>query len=71
MNLAKRGRTHIVTNYPGCSASHPVEWIAFDGGHDASPRDGSCSTAPARAKGRETCLPGLTWQFLTQFQARA
>jgi poly(3-hydroxybutyrate) depolymerase len=59
--------THIVTNFKNCSAGHPVEWIAFDGGHDASPCDGSCIHAPAATKGRETYLPGLTWQFFTQF----
>ncbi len=59
--------THIATNFKNCSAGHPVEFIAFDGGHDASPCDGSCIHAPASTKGRETYLPGLTWQFFTQF----
>ncbi|WP_369794417.1 PHB depolymerase family esterase [Kutzneria sp. 744] len=37
---AKGSRTHIATTYTGCSAGHPVEWVAFDGGHDACPADG-------------------------------
>ncbi|NUR28234.1 MAG: hydrolase [Catenulispora sp.] len=64
---AAGSETHIVTNFKNCSAGHPVEWIAFDGGHDASPCDGSCIHAPASTKGRQTYLPGLTWQFFTQF----
>ena len=64
---SKGSETHIVTSFKNCSASHPVEFIAFDGGHDASPCDGSCIHAPASTKGRETYLPGLTWSFFTQF----
>jgi poly(3-hydroxybutyrate) depolymerase len=64
---AKGSRTHIATTYAGCSAGHPVEWIAFDGGHDASPADGANSTAPAPVKGRTTWLPAETWKFFTQF----
>jgi poly(3-hydroxybutyrate) depolymerase len=64
---AKGSRTHIVTDFAGCSAGHPVEWIAFDGGHDASPADGANATAPPSVKGRTTYLPGLTWQFFSQF----
>ena len=64
---AKGSRTHIATTYAGCSAGHPVEWVAFDGGHDASPADGANSTAPAPVKGRTTWLPAETWKFFTQF----
>lgn len=64
---AKDSRTHIITTYAGCSAGHPVEWIAFDGGHDASPADGANRDAPASVKGRVTYLPGETWKFFTQF----
>ena len=64
---AKGSRSHITTIYSGCSAGHPVEWIAFDGGHDASPADGANATAPPPVKGRTTYLPGLTWTFFTQF----
>ncbi|HTI24903.1 MAG TPA: PHB depolymerase family esterase [Kutzneria sp.] len=64
---AKGSRTHIATTYAGCSAGHPVEWVAFDGGHDASPADGANATAPAPVKGRTTWLPKETWKFFTQF----
>lgn len=58
-------QTHITTDYQGCKPGYPVEWIAFDGGHDASPCDGSCIHAPADTKGRQTYLPALTWKFFT------
>ncbi|MEU0533250.1 alpha/beta hydrolase family esterase [Amycolatopsis tolypomycina] len=64
---AKGSRTHIATTYAGCSAGHPVEWVAYDGGHDASPADGANATAPAPVKGRTTWLPAETWKFFTQF----
>ena len=48
---AKGSRAHTVTDFKNCSAGHPVEWIAFDGGHTEN----------------LTYLPGLTWQFFTQF----
>ena len=35
---------HICTKYSGCSTGHPVEWCAFDGGHDPSPKDKGQST---------------------------
>lgn len=44
-------RAHTVTDFKNCSAGHPVEWIAFDGRHT--------ELVPY--------LPGLTWQFFTQF----
>jgi poly(3-hydroxybutyrate) depolymerase len=56
---AKGSRTHISTDYAGCSADHPVRWISFDGGHDASPKDGQDS---------KSYLPDETWEFFTQFQ---
>jgi poly(3-hydroxybutyrate) depolymerase len=50
--------THICTKYSGCSSGHPVEWCAFDGGHDPSPKDrGQTSTWNAPE----------TWAFFTQF----
>ena len=50
--------THICTKYAGCSEGHPVEWCAFDGGHDPSPKDrGQSSTWNAPE----------TWSFFTQF----
>lgn len=49
---------HICTKYSGCSSGHPVEWCAFDGGHDPSPKDrGQSSTWNAPE----------TWNFFTQF----
>ncbi|WP_250213462.1 lectin [Acrocarpospora catenulata] len=64
---AVNSRTHTVTNYSGCRAGYPVVWIAFDGGHDASPADGANRDAPPDVKGRTTYLPGETWRFFTQF----
>jgi poly(3-hydroxybutyrate) depolymerase len=64
---ARDSRTHITTTYSGCRAGYPVVWIAFDGGHDASPADGANRDAPAAVKGRVTYLPGETWRFFTQF----
>ena len=50
--------THICTKYSGCSSGHPVEWCAFDGGHDPSPKD----------KGQTTTWNAPeTWAFFTQF----
>jgi poly(3-hydroxybutyrate) depolymerase len=58
MEPAKGSGTHICTKYSGCSSGHPVEWCAFDGGHDPSPKDrGQQSTWNA----------GETWSFFTQF----
>jgi len=35
--------TYVCTNYQGCSAGHPTEWCAFDGGgHTPAPIDGRC-----------------------------
>ena len=48
---ARGSRAHTVTDFKNCSAGHPVEWIAFDGRHT--------EVLPY--------LPGLTWQFFTQF----
>jgi poly(3-hydroxybutyrate) depolymerase len=64
---AAGSQTHIVTDYKGCKTGYPIEWIAFDGGHDASPCDGSCINAKADTKGRQTYLPKYTWKFFTQF----
>jgi poly(3-hydroxybutyrate) depolymerase len=48
---AKGSGAHTVTDFKNCSAGHPVEWIAFDGRHNEN----------------LSYLPGLTWQFFTQF----
>jgi poly(3-hydroxybutyrate) depolymerase len=50
--------THICTKYSGCSSGHPVEWCAFDGGHDPSPKDKNQSS---------TWNAPETWAFFTQF----
>jgi poly(3-hydroxybutyrate) depolymerase len=60
-------RTHYTTTYSGCRAGCPVVWLAYDGGHDASPADGANRDAPAAVKGRVTYLPGETWRFFIQF----
>ncbi len=58
MEPTKGSGKHICTKYSGCSAGHPVEWCAFDGGHDPSPKDrGQTSTWNAPE----------TWSFFTQF----
>jgi len=50
--------THICTKYSGCSSGHPVEWCAFDGGHDPSPKDKNQTS---------TWNAPETWAFFTQF----
>lgn len=50
--------THTSFAYSGCSAGHPVEWHAFDGGHTPVPPDSG-----------KTWLPQVTWKFFTQFQS--
>lgn len=57
---AKGSRTHISTDYAGCSAGHPVRWIAFDGGHDFTPTDND-------APDDKTYLPDETWKFFLRF----
>ncbi|MDQ1287097.1 MAG: hypothetical protein QG622_662 [Actinomycetota bacterium] len=52
--------THNSFAYSGCSAGHPVEWYAFDGGHTPTPPD----------NGR-TWLPQVTWKFFSQFASKA
>lgn len=58
MEPTKGSGSHICTKYSGCSSGHPVEWCAFDGGHDPSPKDkGQTSTWNSTE----------TWSFFTQF----
>lgn len=52
--------THTSFAYSGCSAGHPVEWYAFDGGHTPVPPDNG-----------KTWLPDATWKFFSQFQSAA
>jgi poly(3-hydroxybutyrate) depolymerase len=54
--------THICTKYQGGMAAYPVEWCAFDGGHQASPFDGGSGD-----NGSRSWVPGETWAFFTQF----
>lgn len=49
---------HIKTVYSGCSADHPVTWVAFDGIHTPQPMD---SGAKATFSNTET------WNFFSQF----
>jgi poly(3-hydroxybutyrate) depolymerase len=50
--------THVVTNYAGCSAGHPVEWVAFDGPHEPLATD----------RGQNTpWTPAAVWTFWSQF----
>ncbi len=50
--------THVCTIYDGGSGQYPVEWCAFDGGHNPNPYDDGSSaswTAPE------------VWAFISQF----
>jgi poly(3-hydroxybutyrate) depolymerase len=51
--------THIKTTYAGCSADHPVVWVAFDGPHTPTPTDSGATRSFA---------PAETWQFFSQFK---
>jgi poly(3-hydroxybutyrate) depolymerase len=55
--------THIITNYSGCRAGFPVEWVAFDEDHNPAPADGVTGIQGAR-----TWVPAEVWRFFTQFQ---
>jgi poly(3-hydroxybutyrate) depolymerase len=50
--------THIKTEYSGCSAGHPVWWIAFDGPHEPLATDAGASSP---------WTPGQIWEFFSQF----
>jgi poly(3-hydroxybutyrate) depolymerase len=50
--------THVKTEYAGCSADHPVTWVAFDGSHSPQPMDKGAS---------KTFAPDETWKFFAQF----
>ncbi|MQM26616.1 cellulose binding domain-containing protein [Glycomyces albidus] len=54
-------RTHITTEFAGCSEDHPVVWASFDEGHIQAPRDG------ASGDGANSWLPGETWAFFNRF----
>jgi len=54
---AKGSRSSVKTLFKGCSAGHPVTWIAFDGNHTPAPSD--------RARG---VFAGTEiWSFFSQF----
>lgn len=53
--------THTKTSYT-CNSGYPVTWIAFDGGHIASPQDGATTDS-----GSSTWAPEETWEFFSQF----
>ncbi len=56
---AQGSGTHIKTVYSGCSAGHPVTWVAFDGDHTPQPMD----------KGQtKTFAADYTWEFFSQFK---
>jgi hypothetical protein len=50
--------THTTTDYTGCSEDHPVQWVAFDGGHLPTPSDAGAA---------DSFTPGLIWDFFSQF----
>ncbi|GAB3649879.1 CE1 family esterase [Glycomyces tarimensis] len=56
-------RTHITTEFAGCSTDHPVVWASFDEGHIQAPRDG------AAGDGADSWLPGATWEFFNRFES--
>jgi len=59
------GLTHVCTMFQGCSAGHPVEWCAFDGGgHTPAPVDGSTNGSGG---GDVTWTKAEVWKFFTQF----
>jgi poly(3-hydroxybutyrate) depolymerase len=55
--------THIITVYSGCRAGYPVEWAAFDGGHQQGPVDG-CAGCESGAR---SWVKPEVWRFFTQF----
>ncbi|TRX91806.1 hypothetical protein FHL15_007359 [Xylaria flabelliformis] len=50
---------YIKTTYSGCSADHPVVWVAFDGDH--TPR-------PLESESTQSFSPIETWEFFSQFK---
>jgi poly(3-hydroxybutyrate) depolymerase len=57
--------THIITNFSGCRAGFPVEWAAFDGGHQQGPVDG-CAGCESGAR---SWVKPEVWRFFTQFDS--
>ncbi|MFC3495857.1 ricin-type beta-trefoil lectin domain protein [Glycomyces rhizosphaerae] len=56
--------THITTTY-SCRAGYPVQWAAFDGGHQQGPVDG-CTGCESGAR---SWVKGEVWRFISQFSS--
>jgi poly(3-hydroxybutyrate) depolymerase len=54
--------THITTTY-SCRAGYPVQWAAFDGGHQQGPVDG-CTGCESGAR---SWVKNEVWRFISQF----
>ncbi|KAI1180454.1 carbohydrate esterase family 1 protein [Nemania sp. FL0916] len=50
---------YMKTTYTGCSADHPVVWVAFDGSHTPTPLESGAT---------QSFVPKETWQFFSQFK---
>ncbi|KAI0395639.1 carbohydrate esterase family 1 protein [Xylariaceae sp. FL0594] len=53
------GASHTRNVYEGCKQDKPVVWVAFDGPHTPTPKDGGAS---------QSFSPQETWQFFSQFK---
>ncbi|KAI1132292.1 carbohydrate esterase family 1 protein [Nemania abortiva] len=53
------GVAHMRTTYSGCSAEHPVVWVAFDGSHTPTPLESGFN---------QSFTPTETWEFFSQFK---
>lgn len=58
---SRGSRTHITTQYSGCTAGYPVWWTAFDGGHNPIPYDGGDTNKDLSWTGKNV------WSFFSQF----
>ncbi|MDA1361358.1 ricin-type beta-trefoil lectin domain protein [Glycomyces luteolus] len=56
--------THITSTY-SCRAGFPVQWAAFDGGHQQGPVDG-CTGCESGAR---SWVKGEVWRFISQFSS--
>lgn len=54
-------KTHIKTEF-SCKSGYPVTWIAYDGGHDAYPKDNASGNG-----GNNDWASTETWEFFSQF----
>ena len=53
-------KSHVKTDYQGCTAGYPVSWIAFDGGHYPGAVDGQGES------GAKSYVPGEIFSFFSQ-----